>query len=342
MPTYSTISESSSHPSKILLVRFSSIGDIVFATAAIEAISIKYPKCQIHFLTLDKFSSLLKGHPSLFRVIPHRTGSFERERLKSLALSLELEGYDLVLDLHDSLRTKYLHYLMKSVNWKTLRKQRMKRLLQFYFHINLFSPDFDSILTFLRDENITNVKTLPSLNVTTEEKLRMREELDRKGVREKYTVLIPSAAWESKIWPAKNYQKLSELMTCNSGNSVVVLGGSKDTICSEISKGIEGVISLQGDTNLREAMAVLSLAEKAIGSDTGLLHAAEALDTPVVLISGPTGNSTGCKVRKSESRLVRKDLWCQPCSKSGSRPCFRSDRYCLKGICVENVWQSAN
>ena len=342
IPTYSTISESSSYPSKILLIRFSSIGDIVFATAAIEAISRKYPECHIHFLTLDKFSSLLENQPHLSRVIPFRTGSNERKLLKSLASSLELEGYDLVYDLHDSLRSKYLKTVMKNTRWKILRKLRIKRFLQFYLHIDLFGADYDPIQLFLKNENYSDRDLLPVLKVSSEEKFRVRKFLNQKAVDEKFIVVIPSAAWSNKIWPAGNYRNLFEEITKRNGNSIVVLGGSKDTICSEISEGIEGVINLQGETNLREAMAILSLAEKAIGSDTGLLHAAEALGTPIVLISGPTGNSTGCKVRKSGSVLIRKNLWCQPCSKSGSRPCFRSDRYCMTTISVDNIWQPLN
>jgi len=342
MPTYSTTLESSLQPQKILLVRFSSIGDIVFATAAIEAIARQFPECGISFLTLEKFSPLLESHPHLSSIIPHRSGSDDRLRLKSLASALELENFDRAFDLHDSLRSKYLRSQMKSVNWKVLRKPRFKRFLQFYLHIDLFGPDYDPILSFLNNDVVTDQDVLPSLHISHEEKLRTRELLNRKGVSNRFVVFIPSAAWSTKVWPVKSFRFLAEKIVKNDGISVVILGGTRDTICRDIAEELDSIVNLQGETDLRDAMSILSLADKAVGSDTGLLHAAEALGTPIVLLSGPTGDSTGGKIRRNGSAILRKDLWCQPCSKSGSRPCYRKDQFCLTEISMEKAWECIN
>ncbi|MFQ6608757.1 MAG: glycosyltransferase family 9 protein [Fidelibacterota bacterium] len=338
-PTIFSNSVNYSQPQKILLVRFSSMGDIVFATTAVEAIVKKFPDCKIHFLTLDIYSPLLEAHPFLSRLILLRKGKNERKRLKSLAAALNLENYDLAFDLHDSLRSKYLRSSMKSVSWQVLRKPRWKRFFQFYFHYNLFTPHYDPVLNFLGNYEFTD-DIFPVLYITHEEKLHTQELLIQSGVQERFVALVPSAAWDNKIWPVENYKTLVDQIFHEINRTVVILGGLKDEICRKISDGMNGIVNLQGKTDLRTALAILSLTDVAIGSDTGLLHAAEALGTPIILLSGPTGDYTGGKVRRKESFLLRSQQWCQPCSKSGIRPCYRKERYCLTGINTEKVWSS--
>ena len=114
----------------------------------------------------------------------------------------------------------------------------------------------------------------------------------------------------------------------------------KDIICSSITDGFSNCINLQNKSDLRTSLIILSLAQGAIGSDTGLIHAAESMGTPVVMISGPTSRETGANVRLSNSSQIYSNVWCRPCSKNGARKCIRSERFCMTGITSSEVTNS--
>ena len=87
-------------------------------------------------------------------------------------------------------------------------------------------------------------------------------------------------------------------------------------------------------------MAILSLANYVIGSDTGLTHAAEALGKPVSMILGPTSRETGAGVNLKESINLEKDLWCRPCSQNGKALCYRTNQVCMDSISAKDVLQT--
>jgi ADP-heptose:LPS heptosyltransferase len=80
----------------------------------------------------------------------------------------------------------------------------------------------------------------------------------------------------------------------------------------------------------------------AVGADTGLIHAAEALGTPVVMITGPTSRETGANVRHPGSQQLYSNMWCRPCSKNGQRNCIRNEQFCLTNVTSEEVSGAVN
>ena len=127
---------------KILVVRFSSIGDIVLATSPLRTIRSAFPKAKITFLTLEKFSPLLEFHPDIDRLISIPS----KMSLKSLWCFgdyLSRNEYDCIYDLHNSLRSNILLFRNKSEIFQ-LSKPRWKRIMLFYFHKNLFDPEFST------------------------------------------------------------------------------------------------------------------------------------------------------------------------------------------------------
>jgi len=150
---------------------------------------------------------------------------------------------------------------------------------------------------------------------------------------------VPGATWPNKVWTVAGYRQLFDLMH---GKQAVILGGAENTVCDEIAGEFENVVNLRGKTNLRTSMTILSIASVAVGADTGLIHAAEALGTPVVMITGPTSRETGANVRHTGSQQLYSDLWCRPCSKNGQRRCIRNEQFCLSGVTSKEVLESIN
>ena len=116
-----------------------------------------------------------------------------------------------------------------------------------------------------------------------------------------------------------------------------MLGSEKDEINDSIAKINNNVINLSGKTNLRQAMSILSLSKVVFGSDTGLLHIAEALGITVNMILGPTSKETGGGVNLKSSKNIEVDIWCRPCSQNGQKYCYRSKQYCMEGISPNRV-----
>jgi ADP-heptose:LPS heptosyltransferase len=251
--------------------------------------------------------------------------------LPQYAREFPAKGYDLVIDLHDSLRSKLIRKLVKCSELRIYRKPRLNRWLLFKLHVNRFPANFSVVDRYL------DYSGLKGYNIDPRPKMYVDEAIigtvrQKYGLHKPYTVCIPGAAWPQKSWPAEKYVEVFKNRTDNQ-RQMVLVGGSDDSICDRIAANLEGrqVLNLRGQSNLDEALAVIAGSEGAIGADTGLMHAAEALGKRVVLILGPTSKETGAGVHLEKSIQHENKLWCRPCSQNGKRPCYRSQQYCITG-----------
>ena len=323
---------------KILVIRFSSIGDIVLATSAIRTIRSSYPKAQITFLTLDEYVPLLEYHPDIDFLLSINRSSNIKE-LWDFSKYLRRKGFLQIFDLHNSLRSKIVTFHSNAPVYQ-IRKPRLKRAMLFYLHLDQFESEFSTRKMYHQhigpiwndgDPIPPTLLRLSRNEIKTSSKL-----LVSNGILDDFIALVPGAAWRQKQWSAQKY-----IDTLNQLNlPVVLIGGEKDKICQEINEGLNTSVNLAGKTSLREAMAILALAKNIIGSDTGLMHAAEALGKPVSMILGPTSVQTGAGVVLPQSVKIEKDLWCRPCSQNGSFPCYRKQQFCMDSIEPHNVIQS--
>ena len=323
---------------KILIIRFSSIGDIILSTSPLKTIRNAYPNSHITFLTLDIFSSLLEYHPDIDSLLTLSKKSTFLE-IWSFTKYLKNKNYELIFDLHNSLRSNLITTLSKGKIFQ-LKKPRFKRFLLFTFHFNTFPEDFSTLKMY--HESLTLIwnssKQIPKtyLSISKYEIKSGKDFLRNYGVKSSFIAIIPGAAWKQKQWKVDNYvQLISQLET-----SVVLLGSEKDQICFDIEKKISSVINLAGKTTLRQALNILESAEKIIGSDTGLTHAAEALGKNVSMILGPTSRETGAGTNLEKSINIEKDIWCRPCSQNGKKKCYRKSQVCMDLITTEDVLNS--
>ena len=176
-----------------------------------------------------------------------------------------------------------------------------------------------------------------SLYVSSDEINRAKSFLKKEGVDQEFICIVPGAAWKQKQLPVDKYNELIDTLNKKFAFKIVLLGSKNDTICDEIKKDIN-IVNLKDKTSLRMAMSILTISEHTFGSDTGLLHASEALNTPVSMILGPTSMETGASINHPNSKIFEKNnLWCRPCSQNGKRPCIRKEQYCLTGININEI-----
>ena len=329
---------------KILFIRFSSIGDIVLTTSPLVSIKTKFKDAKIHFLTLEEHSPLLEGLSLVERihVVDKSAGYYQ---LKSVGKYLNKYDYDVIVDMHNSLRSRIIRRMIKSKPIYRLIKPRWNRFKLFEFHINDFYSGFSQINLYhsvikkiIHNTDISSTH----LFISGSEKEEAQNILNQRGLNDKPLVAcIPGAAWGNKIWNLSYYLKLFSYLR-SKGFEIILLGGKKDIICDELSIADKFLINLSGQTQFRQSLAIISKSKLVIGSDTGFVHAAEALDIPSIMLLGPTSTETGGGLNKPTSvNIEQEDVWCRPCSQNGSRPCYRSNKVCMDEINPKTVIEQA-
>ena len=331
----------------ILILRFSSIGDIIQTTSVIGTLKSYFPNTRIDFMTLSKFSPLLTNHKNIHKIyhIDINDGFF---KLKNIGLEIDKIGYTLVLDLHNTTRSRIVLSSVKETEIIRLSKPRWKRFNLFMFHLNFFSKDF-SVREWLHEplDHLLPSKYKISntfLNITDLEKQNALDFLKSFDLKDNYYVVTPGAAWRQKRWLAIQYSKVIDRINKKYSLSAVLIGGENDNICDEInSKTGTKVINIRGQTNLRESLAIVSQASFVLGNDTGFLHAGESLGISAITILGPTSRETGAGIfLKNSSVIEHKSLWCRPCSQNGSIPCYRKEQYCMTEIKPNQIMNAVN
>jgi heptosyltransferase-2 len=341
----------------ILLVRFSSMGDVVLQTATVNWLrSLLGKKARFTFLTSSEFTSLLNGHPEIDHVIGYdrKKGEKWSDLIKKIDLLDENDPIDLILDLHATLRSFRLKLSFWNIPALTVDKRRWER----FFLTKIRSSALKKIFSFkifgLEPQTERIIKDFQSLFGDFRGKRRAVE--FRKGPHEELTslpapkvkvdqgndiILAPSASFAPKRWPVDRFVLLAENILQQTTFNVIVLAGPEDHFCEAFNQiNHPRFKNLQGKTSLNESMAYLSLAKVCIGNDSGMNHIAEAYGVPCLTLFGPTDPLFGFAPHGSSSRFISKDLNCKPCSTTGKKACHRDRLYCMEEISVEEVFST--
>ena len=328
---------------RALVIRFSSMGDIILTAPVIRLLSESDPQMTIDYLVHDRYVPLV----ARFAPAPHNVLSFPADvgatQLPAYARQLAASDYDLVIDLHDSLRSKLLRRYFQGAELRVYRKPRLRRWMLFYLWLDRFEPDYSVVREYLSAAQLSAPEAPPRPQMAVDPQ-EAGETLQRFGLQENYLVCVPGAAWPQKSWLPQRYAELFTGYGAVSSRRLVLLGGPGDEICDRLAAELpSGVVhNLKGKTTLEESLAILSHSRLVIGADTGLVHAGEALGVPAVVILGPTSWQTGARAHHPESRIHEVPLWCRPCSQNGRRRCYRREQYCLTGTTAQHVAVSVN
>jgi heptosyltransferase II len=341
----------------ILLIRFSSMGDVVLQTATVNWLRSLYgKKLTLSFVTSQEFVSLIDTHPGLNQVISfnRRGGEKWKDLIKKIDQLDDKQPIDLIMDMHGTLRSFRFRMHYWTTPSLTLDKRRWERFLltklKGVFFKRLISSklfglepqveriinDFESLFFDIRGvrrtkefvhgphEEMTTLGALPEYNIAGD-----------------YVVLAPSASFIPKRWPVHSFVELAKKLLDTTTYKVVVLAGPEDKFCEAFEEiKSDRILNLQGKTSLKESMSILSRTKICIGNDSGMNHIAEAHGVPCLTIFGPTDPRFGFSPHGSQSRYLSRELWCKPCSTTGSKPCFRSKLYCMEEISVTEVFET--
>lgn len=319
---------------KILVIRFSSFGDIVQASAINSAVKKRYPEVELIWLTKKAFEPLLFADPNVDKV-----KSLESFRgTISIFRWIKSQKFDFVYDAHYSLRSSLLFLLTKVFSggslWIRRSKHRWKRYLLFTFRINLFPKPFVGQASYLAPLKSLNISIEPNkTHWNFDEKIIKKvDELLGSG---EFIVLAPSAAWEMKRWPINHWNKLIKIFIEKFPDTKVVLvGGPNDRFINDFYSH-PNVINLSGKLSLLESSYLVTKANVTVSADTGIIHVVDAHQKPGILLNGPTAFG---KTFSPSIKILEAGLYCQPCSKDGRGKCERQVyQQCMVDIAPELV-----
>ena len=333
----------SSAAPNVLAVRFSSIGDVLLTTPLFRAIRLRHPDSRITVLTKQEHAPLLSHNPHLNRLIaigPDRS-------ITSVAAELRAGRYSHLLDLHDSFRSRLLRMLVPG-NWASYRKHRIARAALIHIKKNWYrdsNPVAERYFMAARGLAVTPDGRPPEFFLADMAKAEADQWLASSGIGQARSLIAiaPGAAHATKRWPLRHWHALiGELV--GQGYDVVVVGGVADQSLAAVltADHSTGVVSAAGRFGLQGTGALLQRAVALVSGDTGVMHMATAVGTPVVALFGPTVREFGFFPYTKAARVVELDLSCRPCSSKGGPRCPLGHHRCLHDLGPEVVYSAVS
>lgn len=318
-------SDAVNQPTTVLVVRFGALGDVVLTTPLLRAIHRAYSGAAITVVTKARWAPVLAHHPSIAHVEPLADG----EPLTALAARLRSTPWDHRLDLHGTLRARALRILVGG-RWRGWRRPRIRRALLVWTGVDRFAtstPVAEQYFAAARDLAVRPDGEPAEVFWSPAEEAR-RDEL---APPSPYVVIVPGTAHATKRWPPGHWLRLAGRLRA-AGFHVVALGAEDE----------RGLVSSADITNLcgldlGTTAALLHNAAVAVAGDTGLLHLATAVGTPVVALFGPTSPAFGYAPYRARARIVAQSLPCRPCSVYGGAHCPMRHHRCMIELTPDTV-----
>ncbi len=310
---------------KVLIIRFSSIGDIVLTTPVVRCAKAQLKDTQIHYVTKEAFKSILIHSPNIDKLHTFK------EDISEIYEQLKAENFDVVIDLHKNLRSLRLKQKLGTksysfnkinlqkfvaVNFKQINKLPDRHIVERYFetvaHIGVVN-DGKGLDHFINANDRVDVSKLLS-------------------AANKFVALVVGGSYFTKKIPLN---KLTEI--CNNLSlPVIVLGGKEDKIIAdELQKQFPQIINTCGQYSINQSASIIEQAEWVITSDTGLMHIASAYNKKIISVWGNTIPEFGMApyIPNTENKIMEiKGLSCRPCSKLGYKRCPKGHFKCMNDI----------
>ncbi len=322
---------------RFLVVRFSSIGDIVLTTPVVRHLKKQVEDAEIHFLTKAAYASLLETNPYIDKV-----HSFDGD-IKACIASLREVGIDYIIDLHHNARSARIKYSLKrfaftvdKLNWKkwlyvTFKRDRMP-------DIHMVDRNLDTIQSYIEDRDKLG------LDYFIPEKDEISKSSLPGAFRLAYVGLSIGAQHETKKLPVESLVELCRKIK----HPLIILGGPGDKTTGEaIVTALPGkeILNACGQYNIHQSASLVRQAKVLITHDTGLMHIGAAFQLKIISVWGNTVPQFGMYPYRANPASVQfevQDLPCRPCSKIGYQKCPKGHFKCMLNQDLEGIAKAAN
>jgi len=311
---------------KVLIIRFSSIGDVVLTTPVIRCLKQQLG-AEIHYYTKPSFQPILQANPYVDKI--HLLPAGKLPFLKDL----KDENFDYIIDLHNNLRTRLVKLYLgkKSLSFSKLN---FEKFLLVNFKINRL-PDIHIVDRYLDTVSRLNVHNdNKGLDYFIPEQSEVNIQQLPAGYQSGYDVLVVGASFRTKRLPLHKLKELTDTIT----NPVIVLGGKEDIEAGEyLEKAFpHKVYNGAGNYSINQSASIVRQANTVYTHDTGLMHIAAAFQKKIVSIWGNTVPAFGMYPYKTPFEIIENNhLSCRPCSKIGYDQCPKGHFRCMESLQFE-------
>jgi len=319
---------------KFLVIRFSSIGDIVLTTPVVRCLRKRFPDADIWFLTKKRFSSIVESNPYLTKVI-----TLDDDFEDTIDV-LKEEKFDGVIDLHFNLRTLRIKQALKGVPFHSFNKLNTQKWIYTNFKINLM-PGKHIVDRYM--ETVSGLGVVNDglwLDFFIPEKDKVKDSDIPFSHSQGFLAIAIGAAHFTKKLPV---DKLKELCA-KIEYPIILLGGKEDFNNGAEISSIDSIkiYNACGKFSLNESADIIRRSNLVISHDTGLMHIAAAFKKMVFSVWGNTVPSFGMYPYNTEYKIFQVNkLWCRPCSKIGFEKCPLGHFKCMNKIETDEIVRSA-
>ncbi len=315
----------------ILVIRFGALGDLCLLGWSLAALADAPDRTdrRVTLVTKDAFAPLMRQCRGVDQVIPLR--GRQATALLGLAGRLGRRNWDQVLDAHGVLRSHGLLGLMGRRPVARLRKDTAQRLALLR---GQRAPELDDRTMRQRFDEVFAALGTPLIPDPAPPWGHLRP-VDQP---QPCLGLAPGAQWETKRWPAEHFARLLQHFLDSTPHPARIFLGPREaqwfagSPLARVAADAGHRVQLIQDQPLPRVAGLLAGCRAVVTNDSGLLHLAEAVGTPVLALFGPTVRQFGYFPGLEASLVLEHDLDCRPCSRNGKAPCHRGDLACLRDI----------
>jgi heptosyltransferase-2 len=331
-----------SAPRSILILRFSSLGDIILTTPLLDALNKNWPDAAVFLAVKKRYAGLFTHDPRLARVLAfddthaHRGWAGFWRYIKAA----RQQRFDIVIDVHATLRSRLVGFFLRKgqlVRYKkdTWQRRRMVRTKE----RDGSRHTVDKYLAVLPVLGLPPAHVrVPALIIPAEQQHWAMEFLRNQLTKGKLVGINAGARWPTKNWGAERQRALAGRLLPD--HDVIIFGDKPEV--AEWPALPAAIINTVGKLTLEQLAALLQKCDVLVTADSGPMHMATAVGVPVVALFGPTHPCLGFAPLGGRDVVVCKNTECSPCSLHGKKPCARAERVCLDSITVEEVYAAVD
>ena len=324
---------------KILVIRFSSIGDIVLITPVFRCIKKQIPEAEVHFVTKSSYKIVTEHNHHIDKFF------YLENDLAAVIENLKLEQYDYVVDLHNNTRSYRIKRALKKKSF-SIKKLNVEKFLLTNLNINIM-PDahitkrsLDTVAPLgVIDDGLGLEYFIPAKDMVKEHDIPTSHSAG-------FISIVIGATYETKKLPVHKLQELCKKID----HPIMLMGGLEDSVNGEMIASVDPVkiYNACGKFNLNESADLLRQSKLVVSHDTGLMHIAAALQKPIISIWGNTAPVFGMypyfgsQMKQQYDVMEVNGISCRPCSKIGYHKCPMEHFKCMENQDISSIVAAIN
>jgi len=326
----------------ILIIKLRYIGDVLLATPTLRAIKAARPDARVTMMVNRGTEDVLSGNPDLDEIVVLDKGSLAAQW--RLIAGLRRRRFDTVIDLTDGDRSAFLSWISGApvrIGFNDEHRWRGRCYTQVVQPVPGVRHRIDRDLESLKPMSIQAGSKDPQLWLTPEEANSADQLLNQLGIQRSQSIVIlqPGARYWFKAWPPERFAELADCLTAQYGCQVLIGGSDQDIDLAQKIRQMakSSPIIMAGRTTIKQFAAIAEKSALFVGSDSGAMHIASAVGTPVVALFGPS-SPREWGPRGGPVEVLYKELDCRSCFHP---TCTRGEENCMRLITVQEVCAAA-